>query len=97
LQDHDAIDFTDNDIAALTNFPYFPRLNTLLLARNRVASLQPALHKQIPCLTTLILSENKMRELADLDPLAGFTQLTHLVLVGNPVCTKEVSLEHGGV
>lgn len=32
-----------------------------------------------------------MRELADLDPLGGFTQLTHLVLVGNPVAAKEVS------
>lgn len=33
-----------------------------------------------------------MQELADLDPLSGFGQLTHLVLQENPVCKKEVCI-----
>lgn len=89
-QDNDCIDFTDNDITQLANFPLSPRLRTLLLARNRVSGIQPTLHKSIPSLTTLVLTNNRFAELADLDPLKNFASLTHLVLVENPVTRKEV-------
>lgn len=89
-QDHDALDLTDNDIPSLTNFPLFPRLTTLLLARNRIAHIAPTLPKQLPNLTMLVLTGNKMRELADLEALGGCRRLTHLVLAGNPVAGKEV-------
>ncbi|KAL4722522.1 U2 snRNP complex subunit [Fusarium chlamydosporum] len=86
---HDAIDFTDNDIQVLGNFPLSPRITTLLLARNRVSSIQPSLAKAIPNLTNLVLSSNNLVELADLDALALFPRLTHLVLSDNPVSKKE--------
>ncbi|KAF4469081.1 U2 small nuclear ribonucleo A [Fusarium albosuccineum] len=86
---HDAIDFTDNDIQVLGNFPLSPRITTLLLARNRVSSIQPSLAKAIPNLTNLVLSSNNLAELADLDPLGLFPRLTHLVLADNPVSKKE--------
>ncbi|PNY25565.1 U2 small nuclear ribonucleoprotein A, partial [Tolypocladium capitatum] len=89
LQPHDAIDFTDNDIQVLGNFPLSPRLNTLLLARNRVASIQPGLVKAVPNLKHLVLASNNMAELADLDVLGTFPRLTHLVLVDNPVTKKD--------
>jgi U2 small nuclear ribonucleoprotein A' len=89
-QDQDAIDFTDNDISSLSNFPFFPRLQTLMLARNRVNHIQPTLASSIPCLTTLVLTSNNMAELADLDPLRDFAKLTHVVLMENPVTRKEV-------
>jgi U2 small nuclear ribonucleoprotein A' len=88
-KDQDAIDFTDNDISQLSNFPLSPRLRTLLLARNRISVIHPALSKSIPHLTTLVLTENQISELADLDPLAGFLNLTHLVLLQNPVTSRE--------
>ncbi|KAI9876092.1 MAG: U2 snRNP complex subunit [Pleopsidium flavum] len=88
-KDQDAIDFTDNDIAQLANFPLSPRLRTLLLARNRITSIQPTLAKSIPNLTTLVLTSNNFSELADLDPLSNFTKLTHLVLLENPVARRE--------
>ncbi|KAI9794374.1 MAG: U2 snRNP complex subunit [Peltula sp. TS41687] len=88
-KDHDAIDFTDNDITTLTNFPLSPRLHTLLMARNRVSSIQPSLPNSIPNLTTLVLTANNFAELADLDALSGFGRLTHLVLMENPVTRKE--------
>jgi hypothetical protein len=91
-QPHDAIDFTDNDIQLLGNFPLSPRLRTLLLARNRISSIQPSLANSIPHLTTLVLTSNNFAELADLDVLATFRHLTHLVLMENPVTRKEVSL-----
>ncbi|KAK6220356.1 U2 small nuclear ribonucleoprotein A [Colletotrichum tabaci] len=88
-QPHDSIDFTDNDIQVLGNFPLSPRVQTLLLAHNRVSSIQPALPNAIPNLTQLVLASNQMAELADLDVLAGFKRLTHLVLAENPVTKKE--------
>lgn len=88
-KDQDAIDFTDNDISSLGNFPFFPRLHTLLLARNRVKHIQPTIASTIPNLTTLVLTANNMAELADLDPLRNLTRLTHLVLLENPVTRKE--------
>ncbi|GJC79092.1 U2 small nuclear ribonucleoprotein A' [Colletotrichum liriopes] len=86
---HDSIDFTDNDIQVLGNFPLSPRVQTLLLAHNRVSSIQPALPNAIPNLAQLVLASNQVAELADLDVLAGFKRLTHLVLVDNPVTKKE--------
>lgn len=86
---HDAIDFTDNDIQMLGNFPLSPRLRTLLLARNRISSIQPSLANSIPNLTTLVLASNNFAELADLDVLSTFHQLTFLVLLENPVTRKE--------
>ncbi|KKK13331.1 hypothetical protein P175DRAFT_0498478 [Aspergillus ochraceoroseus IBT 24754] len=88
-KDQDAIDFTDNDISSLGNFPFFPRLHTLLLARNRVRHIQPALATSIPGLSNLVLTANNIAELADLDPLRNFTKLTHLILLENPVTRKE--------
>ncbi|KAH8594391.1 U2 small nuclear ribonucleoprotein A' [Bisporella sp. PMI_857] len=86
---HDAIDFTDNDIQTLGNFPLSPRIRTLLLARNRVSSIQPTVVSAIPYLTTLVLTANNFAELADLDPLSGFKFLTHLSLLENPVTRKD--------
>ncbi|KAF2423653.1 small nuclear ribonucleoprotein U2, A [Tothia fuscella] len=88
-KDNDCIDFTDNDIALLANFPLSLRLRSLLLARNRITNIHPELHKSIPNLTSLVLTQNRITELADLDALTGFGKLTHLVLLENPVVAKE--------
>ncbi|KAF1989175.1 small nuclear ribonucleo protein U2, A [Aulographum hederae CBS 113979] len=85
----ECIDFTDNDISTVTNFPLSPKLQTLLLARNRVTTISPTLSKSIPNLSTIVLTENNISELADLDPLANFPKLTHVVLRDNPVTGRE--------
>ncbi|KAF8506903.1 L domain-like protein [Russula emetica] len=41
---HDAIDFTDNSLVALSNLPLLRRLHTLLLANNRISTISPSLH-----------------------------------------------------
>ncbi|OJD20092.1 U2 small nuclear ribonucleoprotein A' [Blastomyces percursus] len=88
-KDHDAIDLTDNDISSISNFPFSPRLRTLLLARNRVSQIHPSIASSIPNLTTLILTANNIAELADLEPLKVLTKLTHVSLLENPVTRKE--------
>ncbi|EMC91702.1 hypothetical protein BAUCODRAFT_98014 [Baudoinia panamericana UAMH 10762] len=88
-KDQESIDFTDNDISVLGNFPLSPRLQTLLCARNRISSIQPGLSKSIPNLHSLVLTQNNISELADLDPLQGFVKLTHVSLLENAVTGKE--------
>ncbi|KAF2630926.1 L domain-like protein [Macroventuria anomochaeta] len=88
-RDNDAIDLTDNDIAQLGNFPLQPRLRTLFLAQNRISNIQPNISTSIPNLQTLVLTKNRLTELADLDPLAGFKKLVFLSAIGNPVTSKE--------
>ncbi|KAJ5629495.1 U2 small nuclear ribonucleoprotein A [Penicillium herquei] len=88
-KDQDTIDFTDNDLSSIGNFPFFPRLHTLLLARNRISHIQPALGSSVPSLSTLVLTSNNLSELADLDPLRTLPRLTHLTLLENPVTRKE--------
>ncbi|KAK4574551.1 U2 snRNP complex subunit [Recurvomyces mirabilis] len=87
--DHACIDFTDNDLTTLGNFPLSPRLETLLCARNRISSIQPSLAKSAPNLKTLVLTQNNVSELADLDPLQAFAKLTHVSLLECPVAAKE--------
>jgi len=85
----DAIDFTDNDLATISNFPLSPRLNTLLCARNRIQSVDKKIAEQLPNLKTLVLTNNHVKELADLEGLTGCGALTHLSLLENPVTKKE--------
>ncbi|KAJ7456605.1 leucine-rich repeat-domain-containing protein [Mycena latifolia] len=86
---HDAIDFTDNSIATLGNFPLLKRLNTLLLANNKVSHISPSIHISIPNLTTLVLTNNQVTELGDLEPLKELRHLKYVSLMGNPVREKK--------
>ncbi|OQO09520.1 hypothetical protein B0A48_04922 [Cryoendolithus antarcticus] len=88
-KDVECIDLTDNEIQVLANFPLSPRLQTLLVARNRVRSIEGNVVKSLPSLGTLSLTGNDVRELGDLEVLKGWTQLVHISLVDNPVCGKE--------
>jgi U2 small nuclear ribonucleoprotein A' len=88
----DAIDFTDNDITTLSNFPLSPRLNTLLCARNRIQNVDRRIGEQVPNLTTLVLTSNLVKEMGDIDGLSRCSSLTHLSLLENPVTKKEVYL-----
>ncbi|KZV70309.1 L domain-like protein [Peniophora sp. CONT] len=82
---HDCIDLTDNSITALANLPLLRRLNALLLANNRIASISPSIHLSVPNMHTLVLTNNAIGELGDLEPLRALPNLRHLSLLGNPV------------
>ncbi|TRM66026.1 leucine-rich repeat-domain-containing protein [Schizophyllum amplum] len=86
---HDAIDFTDNQILSLSNFPLLKRLCSLYLANNVIAGVSPSLHLSTPNLTTLVLTNNAIQNLGDLEPLAQCTKLVFLSLMGNPVADKK--------
>ncbi|KAI8610369.1 leucine-rich repeat-domain-containing protein [Chytriomyces sp. MP71] len=66
----------------------FPQLTTTHLIHS-IAAIDAKLHKQLPNIHSLILSNNHLQELGDLNPLEGFSKLIRLALVGNPVCAKK--------
>lgn len=84
-----ALDFTDNDILRLSNFPTLTNLTSLYLGNNRVTKIEPGLNQYIPNLKCLVLTNNSITDLGDLDPLGGFEHLEYLILLENPVVDKE--------
>ena len=57
----DCIDLSGNDITALTNFPRLPRLTTLLLSGNRVATIAADnITASLPSLESLQLANNRV-------------------------------------
>lgn len=86
---NEAIDFTDNDVRHLGNFPKFVRLKTLLCARNRISSISPSISTTLPNLETLVVAENQLTELTDLDALRSLAQLQVLVCRDNPVARNQ--------
>lgn len=87
----DTIDLTDNEIKGLENFPRLNRLSSLLLSNNSISKIEDEFFspKQLPSLHTLILTNNRILDLNDLEPLKVFSQsLRHLSLLDNPVTKK---------
>ena len=73
----------------LEGFPPLRRLHTLLLNNNRIARVgSKNLEEQLPMLRCLILTNNRLNNLADIDPLVGCKHLKHVSLMGNPVTKK---------
>jgi len=84
----DCIDLSDNEVVKLEGFPRLPRVKTLLLNNNRIARIGEDLGDALPNLETLVLTGNRLTNLADLDNLSSFANLTRLSLLDNTVCKK---------
>lgn len=90
MQDlNDAIDFTNNDLRVLGNFPRLTRLQHILLNNNRISKVDSGLGEYVPNVHTIILTNNSIQELGDLEPLSELKKLTHLSLLDNPVTKKQ--------
>ncbi|CAO3618527.1 unnamed protein product [Cunninghamella echinulata] len=86
---NDTIDFTNNDLRTLGNFPRLNRLKNLLLANNRISKIDNGLGQFLPELSTLILTNNSIEDLNEIDALTELKKLQHLSLLDNPVTKKE--------
>ncbi len=86
----DTIDFTDNRLGRLENFPRLLRLSSLLLASNLIESMDHAnISKNIPNLKYLDLSCNQISSLLEISNLGkACEKLEVLSLTGNPVTSK---------
>jgi len=85
LDQFDTVDMTNNDIRKVGGFPILKRLKTLLLSSNRVQRFATGLEQLVPNLEELVLTNNMVKELGDLVPLASLPKLTQLSLLENPV------------
>lgn len=86
----DAIDFTDNRLGRLENFPRLLRLSSLNIAGNVVESIDAVnLAKNVPNLLYLNLSHNNITSLAEVSNLGkACSKLEFLSLHGNAVTSK---------
>lgn len=82
------IDFSDNDIKKLDNFPVMNRLNALLLHNNSVSRISPTLGANLPKLSAIMLTNNRIANVSELVHLASVTKLESLSLLDNPVTLK---------
>jgi len=83
------LDFSDNDITRLENFPLLPRISTILMNNNRVQSIEPGLNTKIPNVETLVLTNNRIENLSDVDHLIGLKKLHTLSLMKNPITRQK--------
>eukprot|EP01116_Phalansterium_solitarium_P007183 TRINITY_DN19701_c0_g1_i1.p1 TRINITY_DN19701_c0_g1~~TRINITY_DN19701_c0_g1_i1.p1 ORF type:complete len:258 (+),score=54.76 TRINITY_DN19701_c0_g1_i1:81-854(+) len=85
----DVIDLSDNEITKLDNFPLLPRLSTLFVNSNRVSVIGTDLGSCLPQLDTLVLSNNRLANLTDIDPLSALPSLRRLSLLDNLITKKQ--------
>ena len=90
----DTIDFCDNRITRLENFPRLQRLSSLLLSGNSIDAIDARnLAKNLPNLTNLVLTNNRISGLHEIGNIAdGCKKLEYLTMTGNKV-TSECFLE----
>lgn len=84
----DTIDISDNEIVKLENFPHLNRLGTLLINNNRITRINPNIGEFLPKLHTLILTNNRLVNLVEIDPLASLPKLQYLSLLDNNITKK---------
>jgi U2 small nuclear ribonucleoprotein A' len=86
----DAIDFTENRLIRLENFPRLMRLSSLLCSGNLIEGLDPVnMKKNVTNITSLILSYNRISTLHEVANLGrACPKLEFLSLTGNPVTSK---------
>lgn len=84
----DTIDLSDNEIVKLENMPYLYRLGTLIINNNRITRINPNIGEFLPNLHTLVLTNNRFVNLAEIDPLASLLKLQFLSLLDNNITKK---------
>jgi len=85
---YDTIDFSDNEVGKLENFPLLNRIRSLVFHNNHITKIAPNLSESLPKIETLLLTNNRIVNLHDLDPLSDLSTLRCLTLLDNVVSKK---------
>lgn len=86
---YDVIDLSDNDVKKLDGFSMVSRLSVVLMCNNSISRLGSHLDEQLPGLTALVLTNNKISHLSEVEKLQGCSKLEALSLLDNPVVHKQ--------
>ena len=86
---NDSIDFTDNDIRFLGNFPLLRQLKSLQLSNNLITRIDSRLPFSLRSLSSLTLTNNSISDLSELANLSKCGKLEYLSLMGNPVSREK--------
>jgi len=90
LNQFDTIDFTDNDIRRLDNFPVLSKIKSLMLSNNKIQNIASNLECFLPHLENLVMTNNNVEDLNEIDQLSTMKSIRTLSLLRNPVA----SLKH---
>lgn len=82
------IDFSDNEIKRLDNFPKMVRLASIIANNNYIARIGKV-GENAPNIKCLVLTNNRILSLGDVDNIALFKKLEHLSLLENPVNIRQ--------
>ena len=88
MDQFDTINFTNNEIRKIDNFPLLPRLKCLIFNNNRIVRFGEGLEETLPNLKSLILTNNNIQDLADIEQLSGLKSIEFVSLLHNPVVSK---------
>jgi len=85
---YDTIDFSDNEIGKLEDFPLLNRIRSLIFHNNHITKIAPNLSESLPNIESLLLINNRIVNLSDLDSLSDLSSLRYLSLLDNVVSKK---------
>eukprot|EP00612_Vaucheria_litorea_P000194 CAMPEP_0171452608 /NCGR_PEP_ID=MMETSP0945-20130129/648_1 /TAXON_ID=109269 /ORGANISM="Vaucheria litorea, Strain CCMP2940" /LENGTH=232 /DNA_ID=CAMNT_0011977309 /DNA_START=10 /DNA_END=705 /DNA_ORIENTATION=- len=85
----DTIDFSDNEIKKLGNFPLMKRLTTIYITNNFVSQIDREISSKLPNLDCLILTNNKISVLSEVNNLSGCRYLTMASFIENPIAYQQ--------
>jgi U2 small nuclear ribonucleoprotein A' len=86
---YETIDLSDNEISKIEGFPLLQRLTCLIFNNNKIARISKGLGEMIPNVETIVLTSNRVQDLADLEPLSELKNISMLSLLSNPVTKKQ--------
>jgi U2 small nuclear ribonucleoprotein A' len=84
----DVIDFSDNEIKKLDNFPSMKRLNAVIINNNNISRVGK-IGDNASNITVLILTNNRLVNLSEIDNIATLSKLQVLSLLENQITSKE--------
>lgn len=84
----DVMDFSDNEIHKLDNFPRLSRLHTII-AHNNYISRIGHIGDQLPSLHALILTSNRISHFSELKNLSSASSLEYVSMLENPITARQ--------
>ena len=84
----DVMDFSDNEIHKLDNFPKLQRLHTILAHQNYISRIG-LIGDQLPSLKALILTSNRISHFSELKNLSSANGLEYVSLLENPITARQ--------